>query len=65
MNIEKKLNVGYDEQRGFQEVTLMPQSNGLERVGTELSEEAEDNFQIYVTFSLTAAESETLLRGFC
>lgn len=79
MNIERKLNVGYDEQRDFQKVTLMPQRNGLERGGTELSEEAEDNFQIYVTFSLSSSywilrrlleeamllRVKTLLRVFC
>lgn len=75
MNIERKLNVGNDEQRDFQEVALMPQRNGLERAG----EEAEDNFQIYVTFSLNSSywvlrglleeamllRVKTLLRGFC
>lgn len=79
MNIERKLNVGYDEQRDFQKFTLMPQRNGLERGGTELSEEAEDNFQIYVTFSLSSSywilrrlleeamllRVKTLLRVFC
>lgn len=57
----------------------MSQSNGLERVRTELSEEAEDNFQIYVTFSLSSSywvlrnlleeamllRIKALLRGFC